>query len=136
MKPAALLFKSGPTRAYVDRIKVLSKEYVELRILNKAQICTCVVAGLLLFSRFQNVLQLSYGLIRFGMPSEFSQGPLRIRSRTRSKDQCKDREDFRCHDVKAHKISDRERAMISRLRVEWSWEFRPGAGQGFCPATC
>ena len=38
MKPAALLFKSGPTRAYVDRIKVLAKEYVELRIVNKSQI--------------------------------------------------------------------------------------------------
>ena len=40
------------------------------------------------------------------------------------------------HNVKAHRIPDRERALISGLRVELPWKIRLGAGQGFCAATC
>ena len=38
--------------------------------------------------------------------------------------------------VKAHRTPDRGLALISGLRVEWSWKTRLGAGQGFCAATC
>ena len=40
------------------------------------------------------------------------------------------------HNVKAHRIPDRERALISDLQVEWPWRTRLGAGQGFCAASC